>query len=58
MKNRIKVLIATLVISSSMLFGVPAVASQTDDLFNNINNEIEPRTDIKEWVFKVETEIV
>lgn len=53
MKNRLKAFLFALVILSAFTIAVPTVAAQQDILIYD-NNEIQPRTDIKEWVYKVE----
>lgn len=55
MKNKIKTILYVFSFLSIALFSMPIMASQVDNYnISNIENEIQPRTDIKEWVFKVE----
>lgn len=51
MKNRIKILVSAFFLSSVIL-AMPVMAIQQENVL--IENEVQPRTDIKEWVFKVE----
>lgn len=57
MKRKIKIAIYTLLISSSLIItAIPAMAEQKNNtvLIYNEDNQIQPRTDIKEWRYKVE----
>ena len=53
MKRKISVLISVIILSTVTLTTVPALATQSEIIYEN-TTEIQPRTDIKEWRFKIE----
>lgn len=55
MMKRAKLMICALAMLSSVLFAGPAMATQQNNITTyNEENGMEPRTDIKEWRYKVE----
>ena len=53
MKRKISVLFSVIILSTVTLTTVPALATQSEIIYEN-TTEIQPRTDIKEWRFKIE----
>lgn len=55
MKKRIKVMLCLLSVVCSSLLTMPVIAATTQEviLCDNSNNDIQPRTDIKEWKYAV-----
>lgn len=55
MKKRINLAMCTLFFLGVTLFSTPVIAEPADAfVVNGEESSIEPRTDIKEWLFKVE----
>lgn len=53
MKKRIKSLIISIGILSTLFFSVPTLAVETETNIETMNT-VQPRTDIKEWYYKIE----
>lgn len=54
MKNKIKMLLGVVAFSTLLSMGGMAVAAPVDSIGNDITEtSIEPRTDIKEWIYAV-----
>lgn len=54
MKKKIKVICCTFVMLTSSLLTVPTMAVQHNYVLQENESGLQPRTDIKEWRFKVE----
>lgn len=52
MKKKINLILCVIITMVSVMFSMPVMAEQENN--TTVFGEIQPRTDIKEWVFKVE----
>ena len=53
MKKRFRMILGSIILASTVSLTMPALAAQPEIVCGD-NNEIQPRTDIKEWRFKIE----
>lgn len=55
MKKRVKLIVCTLAVLGTLLCATPTMAGQSNnEMETYASSTIQPRTAIKEWVFKVE----
>lgn len=54
MKKKIRVFLCALAVFSCSVLPTSAIAGSQENIIYNEANEIQPRTDIKQWRYKVE----
>lgn len=53
MRKKFRFILGSIILASTISLTMPALAAQQEITYEN-NDEIQPRTDIKEWRFKIE----
>lgn len=53
MRKKICMTLCALTVLGSISLSAPAMAMELNNDGNNISEEVQPRTDIKEWLYKV-----
>lgn len=55
MRKKLKTILYSFIFMGTILVSIPVYANQQDiEIVTDAEGEIQPRTDIKEWLFKVE----
>ncbi len=54
MKRKIRMVICTLAVLGIAMISTPVIAAQEGTAVCSESNQIQPRTDIKEWRYKIE----